>query len=593
MKNLKTSKNTKYKTEWDFSDIYKSISDPRIEEDCKMIEKVYWKFAKKYKDKSDYLETSEGLAKALEDWENLNRTAGTWKPGWYLSMLLEKDSNNDTMRAMLNKMENRLTMAANQIIFFEIALGKIDKDKQKEFLTNKTLGGYKYFLERIFITAKYNLTEAEEKIINLKRQPAYNMWTDVSGKLQDQQQIVWKGKKLPMGKAIGMINELNKSDRYKLRDLISQKLKSISFIAEAELNAVVTNKKIDDDLRNVSKPYELTVVGYQNDLNSIETLVNTITDKFYISHKFYKLKAKLLKLKKLRIADTSISIGKTKMKIPFNKAVDLAAESFASADVKFSNILLSMAESGRIDVYPMKGKRTGAFCNNGHDIPTIILLNHTDNLNSYTTLAHEMGHAIHSELSRSQPVLYENYTISVAEVASTFFENIAFEKVFEMMSEKEKKIALFDRIQDDMSTIFRQIAFFNFELEMHNLVRQKGALSSREYADLYKKHIESYIGKAMDVKPDEGYSFVYVSHFRYFFYVYSYAYGQIISKALYAKYKEDKGFINKIKEFLSAGGSKSPYQIFKDIGVDTSKPEFFEAGLKSIEEDIARLEKLS
>jgi oligoendopeptidase F len=133
---------------------------------------------------------------------------------------------------------------------------------------------------------------------------------------------------------------------------------------------------------------------------------------------------------------------------------------------------------------------------------------------------------------------------------------------------------------------------FNFELEMHTLIREKGAISKEEFALLHNKHMESYLGPLFNLKELDGYFFVSWPHLRYFFYVYSYAYGELISSALYQKYKEDKNYIRQIEKFLSAGGSKSPEEIFKAIGIDTSKPSFFEQGLKNVEDDIRKLEKL-
>jgi oligoendopeptidase F len=203
-----------------------------------------------------------------------------------------------------------------------------------------------------------------------------------------------------------------------------------------------------------------------------------------------------------------------------------------------------------------------------------------------------MGHAIHAELSKAQPPIYRGHTISVAEVASTLFENFVFDEIFEKLSEKEKIVALHNKIEDDIQTIFRQIAVFNFENELHETIRDRGDMSKEDIAGLMNKHMKSYLGSAFKLQPDDGYFFVAWSHIRRFFYVYSYAYGQIVSRALYAKYKQNKNYLKKIEEFLKAGGSKSPEAIFRDIGIDTSDPKFFEAGLKNIETDIERLEKM-
>ena len=144
-----------------------------------------------------------------------------------------------------------------------------------------------------------------------------------------------------------------------------------------------------------------------------------------------------------------------------------------------------------------------------------------------------------------------------------------------------------------MASIFRQVACFNFELQLHRRIRAEGQLSRGEIAKLLRKHLESYLGPAVRITDDDGYFFVTWSHIRRFFYVYSYAYGQLISRALFENWKADKSYAKKIEQFLSAGCSISPENIFKRAGIDTSNTKFFEAGLRSIEKDIDKLEKLT
>ena len=215
-----------------------------------------------------------------------------------------------------------------------------------------------------------------------------------------------------------------------------------------------------------------------------------------------------------------------------------------------------------------------------------------NNLKSVETLAHEMGHAIHTELSKPLDPLYGEYTISVAEVASTFFEQFVSDQVIEDLSDEEKIIVLHDRINRDITCVFRQIACFNCELELHREIRSKGYLSKEEMARIMQKHLRSYIGDAAEITEDDGYVFTSWAHLRYSFYVYTYAYGLLVSRALYEKWKLDHSYSKKIEQFLSAGNSMSPKDIFKSIGIKIDK-DFFETGLKSIERDIDMLEKLA
>jgi len=189
--------------------------------------------------------------------------------------------------------------------------------------------------------------------------------------------------------------------------------------------------------------------------------------------------------------------------------------------------------------------------------------------------------------------MYNGHSIAVAETASTFFEGYAFNELTKELTGPQKIKALHNRIQDDMATVFRQIACFNFELELHKTVRSKGWVPKEEIAAILNKHMQSYLGKAVKMNADDGYFFVSWSHIRRPFYVYSYAYGQLISKALLQRTFDDPSFIEKVDAFLAAGQSATPEDIFGSIGIDVRSPAIFKEGLKSIERDVTELEKLA
>lgn len=203
-----------------------------------------------------------------------------------------------------------------------------------------------------------------------------------------------------------------------------------------------------------------------------------------------------------------------------------------------------------------------------------------------------MGHAIHAERSKNQRPLYQGNPISTAETASTFFETAALHRIIEMLPAEEHIIARHDTLQDTIATVFRQIACFQFEQALHREVRESGYVPKERIAELMNAHMSAYLGPAMELERADGYFFVHWSHIRRFFYVYSYAYGQLISKALHRTLAAHPRFIEKIDGFLAAGESESPYDIFKSCGLDTKKPDIFLEGLASIEEDVIELERL-
>jgi oligoendopeptidase F len=582
----------KLNTEWNLGLLYKSEKDPKIEKDLKLIEKSYLDFETKYK-KVDFTRTPSTLLRALKDWEKLNETQSQVAPWWYFALRSDLNSEDKIAQANATKNEQRLTTAANKVEFFKLKIAKIPTTQQKKFLNNPILKPYKYSLERVFKASKYFLTEQEEQLASLLNGTSYEMWIQASENKLNNQTISHNNKKITLTEAIGRCSELPKRERRILHEKINQSLKSISDIAEGEMNAIYNYKKIMDERRGFEKPYSDTILGHENEEKNIEMLVSLISKNFRISHRFYKLHAKLLKEKRLSLADRNAKIGKIKKKFDFEGSVNIVKESFAKVDKKYSDILDDFLNNKQIDVFPKKGKRGGAYCWGTGKLPTFVLLNHLDNIRSVETLAHEMGHAIHNELSKNQPPRYRHYSTACAEVASTFFEQLVSEDLVKHLSKEEQIVLLHNKIQGDIATIFRQIAFFNFENDLHLMIREKGQVTKEEMAVLMNKHIKSYLGPIFDFTEDDGYFYVYISHLRRFFYVYTYSYGQIVSRALYENWLKDPSYKSKIEQFLSSGRSKSPEDIFKSVGIDTSKPEFFQAGLDGLERDIISLEKLT
>ncbi|MBI3592133.1 MAG: oligoendopeptidase, partial [Nitrospirae bacterium] len=216
--------------------------------------------------------------------------------------------------------------------------------------------------------------------------------------------------------------------------------------------------------------------------------------------------------------------------------------------------------------------------------PTYILLNHTDMLNDVLTLAHELGHGINNELIRKkQNALNFGTPTSTAEVASTFTEDFVLQEILKKADDRLRLAIMVKKLNDDVSTIFRQAACYQFEQELHHEFRKKGYLSKEEIGKLFQKHMSAYMGDYVEQSAGSENWWVYWNHIRYFFYVYSYAGGLLISKALQNSVKEDPKFIGKVKEFLSAGLSDSPKNIFKKLGVDITDKGFWDKGLDEVE----------
>ncbi|MDO8575171.1 MAG: M3 family metallopeptidase, partial [bacterium] len=443
-------KKTEKKIKWNLKQLYKDSKDPQIEMDIRAVEMAYDNFIMKYKDKDDYLKDENALQNAMKDYENMYKDLCIAKPYLYFAYRKDLNSKDADAEAKMNLIAERFTKNENRLIFFTNKLAKLSVENKEKFLKSEILKPYHYYLKVLFQHGDYMLSEPEEKILNLKAQPSHALWVQGLEKVASRLTVKWKGKDLPISEAVSMISSLPTKDRYKLDAEVIKVIKNVSDFAESEVNAVVIDKKIEDDLRGFKKAYSGTVIGYQNEEETVENLIKTVSDNYKIAHRFYTLKAKLLGLNKLKYCDRAAPVGKTSTQIKFKEAVDIIRKAFAKFNPTYSDTFDYFIKNKQIDVYPEIGKTGGAYCSSAQNMPTFVLLNYTNRLRDVTTMAHEMGHAIHAKLSfENQPTLYRDHTISTAEVASTLFENFVFDEILPTLPRKEQIVMLHDKINDE------------------------------------------------------------------------------------------------------------------------------------------------
>jgi len=575
---------------WNLKLLYKSIEDSQIEKDIKKSEEAVLTFVDKWKENNEYLKDFKVLKQALDEYESLNSKYGILtKPYYYIFLKKEIDLNNKELKAKLNKLEHKIVELSNKIQFFEIKLSKVSKNKQENFINCKELKEYKHFLEMLFANSKYILSDNEEKIFSLTSKTSFGNWVNMVEELLSKQTANildedFKKKDVSYNEISKYLISTKKNVREKAAKEFNKINKEYIEIAEYELNSVLESKQISDRYRKIERPDLPRHLSTDVDSKVVDTLVDVVTDNFDISKNFYKQKAKLLGQKSIGYHERNVPISKIDKKLEFKEGIKLIQETFYDIDKEFGDIFKSYIGNKQLDSSPKKNKSGGAYCIKANkNLPTYILLNYNDRVNDVLTIAHECGHGIHSELSSRQNALNDDYSLALAEVASTFFEDFALEKIVSQSKDKAFIESMkHESMSDTVNTIFRQIAFYNFEKDLHNTFREKGYLSHEEISDIFIKHMRSYLGDAVDVDDGMRYGWIYVSHFRRFFYVYTYASGLLISKYLQSKVRENKEFVKDFKKLLSAGSSKSVKDIFMDIGVDIGKREFWEEGIKNL-----------
>ncbi len=586
---------------WDLGSLFSGDDDPAVDEVIRKVEKESLRFINKWKDRRDYLQKPPVLRQALDEYEKWKRRFGTdGDAGYYFWLRTQQDQNDPRLKARFNKIEEFSRRIENEIQFFHLRIAKIPKGRQKMFLDYEGLREYRHFLARIFAVSRYQLSEPEEKVLNLKEQTSSQNWIKMtSGFLAKEEKSVLLEDGSRTAKTFAEVASLMSSRNKKVRDSAAKAFNEVLGkhveVAEAELNSVLANKKVDDELRGLSRPDLQRHLGDDIDSDIVDSLIRSVSARFDISSRFYELKAKLMGVKKLRYHDRNVEYGKIEKRYPWREARRLVLRVFGDLDAEFAGIFEKFIEGGRLDVHPKKGKAGGAFCvYHLLSQPTFIMLNHTDRLGDVLTLAHELGHGINNELMRrKQNSLNFGTPTSTAEVASTFMEDFVLQEILRTSDDEARLAVMMMKLNDDVSTIFRQVACYMFEQELHENFRKKGYLSKEEIGSLFTRHMAAYMGKSVEQSQGAENWWVYWSHIRYFFYVYSYASGLLISKSLQNSVKGDPRFISKVKEFLSAGLSDSPRSIFLILGVDIADRKFWDRGLDEVESLLRETELLA
>jgi oligoendopeptidase F len=587
-------------TTWDLSALLASDHDPAADTLVAQAQQAYTEFAAKWAPRVDFLTSPSALKEALDDYETLDRLyAGTGAAGYYFWLRAQQDQSDPYLKAQATKLDGIEAKLANQVEFFTNRLCRLPAKTQKLMLGYPELKLYRHFLELLFASAPYTLTESEEKILTLKNQTAFTSWVQmVKEFIGQEEREVLDASGTKTLKTLPDMMSLLSSPKKHVRDVSAQAINAIlakyADTAEHELNAILLDKKITDELRGVARPDKLRHVLDDIDTQVVDGLLNAVTARFDIPQRFYKLKAKLMGVPQLAYHERNVTLGKLAKNYSYTQAVRLVGSTLGALDPEFAQIFHTLASNGNIDVYPAKGKHAGAFA--GHKRLTdqpYVLLNYGGKLSDVTTLGHEIGHALNTVfITRNQNSLAGGTPLCTAEVASTLLEDFVFDRIAADYGPQDRLYLLMEKLSDAVASIFRQVACYRFEQELHHTYRAKNYLTKSDIGALFTKHMAAYMGDAVEQSPGATNWWVYWSHIRSFFYVYSYASGLLIAKALHTMVRQDPTSVAKVKKFLAAGTSDSPSKVFMTLGIDISNPKFWHQGLSAIDQVLTEAESL-
>lgn len=574
-------------SQWDLSELPDKHTAPmRI----KQIRRLVKRFAKSKTQLRPTIKTAELLelvARIEEIYEKFSEVASHASLAYAANTQSEE---NTAQVASVNRFSAQLT---NEMLFFDQWWKlRLDEKNAKRLLGG--LGSLRGYFEHMRLVAKYTLLEPQERIINIM---------DVTGasalvRLYD---TITSGFEYKMGaKRMGReeLTGLVRSPRAQVRRAAYRELLSKFSANRVVLGDIYTNvasewNSVEVSLRSYDSAISVRNTANNVDDQTVSTLLRVCEKNSEVFWRYFAIKAKMLKLRTLRRYDLYAPTTRASERYSYDGALRHVLGAMSSFDPKMSEMARRVIDERHIDSSLRAGKRDGAFCSTVSPKHTpYILLSFTSTPEDVFTLAHELGHAVHSIAASSQSILTQQAALPVAETASTFSEMLLYDHLMSNAQRSQRRALLASKLDSLYATIMRQSFFTMFEINAHRLI-SSGA-SSGELSAAYMKNLRTQFGRSVNITDDFADEWVAIPHFYHApFYCYAYSFGNLMALSLFARYKrEGSQFAHTYLDILSAGDSKKPEELMASHGFDIKRSAFWQDGFEYVKEQIRQLEKL-
>ncbi|MBI9051150.1 MAG: M3 family oligoendopeptidase [Anaerolineaceae bacterium] len=580
---------------WSLDDLYPSLSQTDLQKHFEQINQQVVEFEALRESLSsgiplkDFLSAIQKLEKIHDP---LNRLYS------YANLKFAEDTQDQGVQTLMAQMDQYAAELSNRVMFFTLWWKKLDDENAQRLMSES--GDYHYWLEELRHFSQYTLSEEEEKIINLKDitgvSASNTLYDAITNRYRFNFEVDGEKKEFSRGELMVYAHHHNPS----LRTWAYNELYRV-YGDDGDILGQMYQTRVRDwnneevQLRGFATP--MSARNLANDIPDevVDLLLNTCQKNAGVFQQFFKLKAKLLQLGTLRRHDLYAPVVEADHTTSFEDATALVLKGFAAFDEEVADEAFKVFEQNHIDSEVRVGKRSGAFCLTA--APTLtpwVLINYQGKTSDVTTLAHELGHAVHSLLASDHSVFTQHPCLPLAETASTFGEMLIVDELLRINKDPDLiKDLLFQQVDDAYATIQRQAYFALFEKKAHEMTRE-GA-SVKDLCDAYLENLKEQFGDAMLVDDIFKWEWVSIPHiYQVPFYVYAYAFGQLLVLALYQQYKkEGADFIPKYKRILSAGGSVAPLTLLKNEGIDIADPAFWQGGFDVIQKMVNELDRMT
>ena len=580
------------RTEWNLDPLVDGRGEQGVDEQLAQAQELADRFAERYPGKVGELDAA-GLAEAMRQLEQIYKLVS--RGGSYAQLRFATNTEDPAIGAVLQRAQERATAIETRLLFFELEWAAVPDERAAELLRDPALGFCHHYLETARRYRPHLLSKPEELVMTEKSVTGRSAWTRLFAEVTSAIRVPLPEGDTPLEAALSKLQspdrELRRTTAEAITEALEPTLRTRAFI----FNTLLNDKAVDDRLR--SYPDWISSRNLSNEASdeSVQALVQAVTARYDIPQRWYRLKAQLLGVERIADYDRMAAVTADEPVVAWGEARGLVGDSYRDFSPELGAIVQRALEDRWIDAPLRPGKRGGAFsASTVPELHPFVMLNYTATRGDVLTLAHELGHAVHAVLGARQGIFHMSTPLTMAETASTFGEEIVFDRLLERAESADSRLALLARsVESAIATVFRQTAMNRFEDRVHNVRRSEGELSVDRIGELWIDTQSDMVGDSVELTDGYRRWWSYIPHFvNTPGYVYAYAYGQLFALSVYRLYTErGDEFVPRYVELLAAGGSRSPEELGQIVGVDLADPGFWDAGLALVEETLDKTEQ--
>lgn len=596
MEKQKTRDEIENQYKWDLSKMYHSKQD--LDKDISMIEDVSEEIKQM---QGHIMDSSDSLYQYLKKSEILDRKLE--QVYVYAHMLCDEDGTNSESQSLKIKTETLNDKLSEKLSFIRPEILSCSYDKVKEYIEEKEeLKEYAFMFESLFRLKCHTLTKEEEQIVAMASNAFgtpdnvfYNLDNvDVHfGNIHNEEN---KEVELTHSNYIYYLSSKNRKVRKEAFDTLYKYYEQFKNTFASSLQGQIKENYFYSKVRKYKNPLEASLFSDNIDESVYHTLIETVHKNLDPMYDYMKLRKEILNLDEMHMYDIFTPLISSKIEdIPYEEAKTIIKEALTPLGKDYINDLQKAFDENWIDIYPNKGKKSGAYSWGTYDSNPYVCLNYDNTIDSVSTMAHELGHSMHSYYSnKNQNYVDHAYPIFLAEIASTVNEVLLNQYLYDHAKTKEEKILYLTELLDKVrTTIYRQTMFAEFEMIMHEKEEKGIPLTEKEFSDTYYKLNQLYYGDNIISDDAIRYEWARIPHFYTSFYVYKYATGLSSAITLAFNILENKeNALEKYLQFLSSGGKNYPLAILKEAGVDMTSPKPIEKALDIFKQKLEELKNL-